>query len=108
LEKFGMPRIPEDLQRHNCLRYVWGDQVHASWSFHLRRWATASHGITNKPRLDVSLDINAGRLTDIFPQSYGEPAPLNLVTAHRALLTPALQQLRDYLKLRCSELVTPK
>jgi hypothetical protein len=38
----------------------------------------------------------------------GEPAPLNLVTAHRALLAPALQQFRNYLKLRCSELVTPK
>ena len=125
LNKHGMPKAPEDLQGHNCLRYVWGDQIHERWSFHLprgvktiavsgdrvsddadvvRRWAVAGHGLVYKSRLDVSMDILAGRLIEIFPPSYGEPAPLSLVSAHRSLLTPAVQRLRDYLKERCAEL----
>jgi len=125
LQNHGVPQAPEDLQGHNCLLYVWGDQVLDRWSFHLprgirtiavsgdrisddadvvRRWAIAGHGLVYKSRLDVSLDVKEGRLVQIFPQSYGELVPLNLVIAHRASLTPALQLLRDYLKVRCAEL----
>lgn len=126
IKEHGKPQIPEDLQHHNCLRYVWGDQVYDRWSFHLprgvktvtvsgdrvsddadvvRRWAVAGHGLVYKSRLDVSLDIHEGRLVELFPQSYGEPAPLNLVSAHRSLLTPAVQRLRDYLRACCAAMI---
>jgi len=127
VKRHGIPKTPEQLQRHNCLRYVWGDQIHDRWAFHLprgvktivvngdrmsddadvvRRWAVAGHGLVYKSRLDVCLDIKEGRLIEIFPQSYGEPAPLNLVSAHRSALTPAVQLLRDYLRTRCAELAS--
>lgn len=70
----------------------------------VRRWAIAGHGLVYKSRLDLSVDIQNGRLIEIFPQSYGEPAPLSMVIAHRSLLTPAVQRLRDYLQARCVEL----
>jgi DNA-binding transcriptional LysR family regulator len=125
LKKHGVPQTPEDLQGHNCLRYVWGDLVHDRWNFDLprgiitvavsgdrvsddadvvRRWAIAGHGLVYKSRLDVSQDVKDGRLVEVFPPSYGELVPLHFVIAHRSLLTPAVQQLRDYLKLRCAEL----
>lgn len=127
LKQHGVPQTPEDLEEHNCLRYVWGGQVHDRWSFQLpdgtrtiavngdrvsddadvvRRWAIAGHGLAYKSRLDVALDVKEGRLVDIFPTSYGELVPLHLVMAHRSLLTPAVEQLRDYLKVRCAELVS--
>jgi len=119
LERHGTPRAPTDLRKHNCLRYVWGSQVHERWSFHtpkglqwvsvtgdrisddadiVRRWAVGGHGILYKSSIDVAPDLEAGRLVQIFPIAYGEAAPLNLVIADRSLLTPAMQQLRDFLR----------
>lgn len=121
----GQPRTPEDLQDHNCLRYVWGDQIYDRWRFHLpngartvavsgdlvcddadvvRRWAVAGRGVVYKSRIDLLPDITAGRLVDLLPPLYGEPVPLNLVCAHRSLVTPSIQLLRDYLRSRCHEL----
>ncbi len=123
LARYGMPAAPEDLRKHRCLRYVWGDGVHERWSFHLprgvqtvevegdrisddadvvRRWAIAGHGLVYKSRLDVAGDLHAGRLKQVFPTAHGEPAPLHLVCAHRSLLSPLVQRLRDFLRERCA------
>lgn len=125
LERHGVPKTPEDLRQRNCLRYVWGEHVHERWSFHLpggvqtvtvsgdrvsddadvvRRWAIAGFGMIYKSRIDVLADLAAGRLIEVFPAEHGEPAPLNLVCAHRSLLTPAIQRLRDFLQARCADL----
>jgi DNA-binding transcriptional LysR family regulator len=119
LERHGTPETPEDLRKHNCLRYIWGEHIYERWSFHLsrgvqtvnisgdrisddadvvRRWAVAGLGVVYKSRIDVLADIRAGRLLEIFPPEQGEPAPLNLVSAHRSMLTPAVQRLRDFLR----------
>ncbi|WP_049621992.1 LysR family transcriptional regulator [Frateuria defendens] len=128
LARHGHPRRPDELRRHECLRYVLADSVHERWNFHLpqgvqtvtvsgrrvsddadvvRRWAVAGHGLVYKSRLDVLEDLRAGRLVEVFPPGYGEPAPLNLVCAHRSLLSPAIQRLRDFLRERCAEFATP-
>lgn len=118
IERHGAPRTPLDLSRHNCLRYVMGDQTFERWSFHLpqgiqtvsvagdrvsddadvvRRWALAGLGVVYKSRLDVWPDLQAGRLLELFPAHYGQPSPLQLVSAHRSALTPAVQQLKAFL-----------
>ena len=125
LQKHGTPKSPEDLRKHNCLRYIWGQSVHERWSFYMpegtqivavtgdrisddadvvRRWAVAGHGLVYKSRIDVLPDILAGRLVEVFPGACGEPAPLNLMTAHRSLLTPAIHLLRSYLQDRITAL----
>lgn len=125
LERHGAPTTPKDLCKHNCLRYVWGEQIHEHWSFHtprgvqsvtvtgdrisddadvVRRWAVAGYGLVYKSSIDVSPDLHAGRLIQLFPTAYGEAAPLNFVIAHRSLLTPALQRLRDFLRDRIKEI----
>lgn len=71
----------------------------------VRRWAVAGQGIVYKSRLDLLPDIRAGRLYEIFPAAYGEPAPLQLVCAHRSLLTPAVQQLLVFLRSRAATLL---
>jgi DNA-binding transcriptional LysR family regulator len=119
------PETPDDLREHNCLRYVWGEQTFERWTFHTpegertvsvsgdrlcddadlaRRWAVAGHGIVYKSRLDVLPDLRAGRLVEVFPESYGQPAPLNLVCAHRASLTPVVQRVREFVRRRCEAL----
>jgi hypothetical protein len=71
----------------------------------VRRWAVAGYGLVYKSRIDLAEDLRAGRLVEIFSSTYGEPAPLNLVTAHRTLITPAVQKLRDFLQERCAEML---
>ena len=124
LARHGTPTHPDDLRSHNCLCFVWGEQIHDRWTFDLprgphtvrvsgnrisddadvvRRWGLAGHGVIYKSRLDVAADIAAGRLVELMP-GLGGPAPVNLVSAHRAQLTPAVQQLRDFLRERLAAL----
>lgn len=125
LERHGAPPKVDDLRRHNCLRYVWSEQIHERWRFTppggertvavtgnrisddadaVRRWAIAGEGIVYKSRLDLIDDLKAGRLVELFPPEYGEPAPLHLICAHRAQLTPAISALHVFLRERCAAL----
>jgi DNA-binding transcriptional LysR family regulator len=52
---------------------------------------------------DVAADIAAGRLVELLP-GLGQHAPVNMVSAHRAQLTPAVQHLRDFLRERLAAL----
>lgn len=125
LERHGTPLSVDDLRKHNCLRFVWSEQIHERWRFTLpggdktvtvagnrisddadavRRWAVAGEGLLYKSRLDLIDDIAAGRLQEVFPHAHCEPSPLNLVCAHRSRLTPAITQLRDFLRERCEAL----
>jgi DNA-binding transcriptional LysR family regulator len=118
IARHGAPRTPQELSQHNCLCYVMGEQIYDRWTFHLpagistvsiqgdrvsddadvvRRWAVAGLGIIYKSRLDVWPDLVSGRLLELIPPAYGEPTPLQLVTAHRSALTPAVQELREHL-----------
>ena len=125
LERHGTPTKVDDLRRHNCLRYVWSEQIHERWRFTLpdgertvavtgnrisddadvvRRWAVAGEGLVYKSRLDLVDDLKAGRLVELFPPAYCEPAPLHLICAHRAQLTPAMNELHVFLRERCAAL----
>ncbi|RQH05525.1 LysR family transcriptional regulator [Paraburkholderia dinghuensis] len=126
IERHGAPAKVDDLRRHNCLRYVWSEQIHERWRFTLpggertvavtgnrisddadavRRWAIAGEGIVYKSRLDLVDDLKAGRLIELFPPEYCEPAPLHLICAHREQLTPAINALHAFLRERCSALL---
>jgi len=121
IARHGQPRTPAELSGHNCLRYVMGEQTFERWSFQtpeggetvqvagtrisddadiVRRWAVSGQGIVYKSKLDVMDDLRSGRLVEIFPPDYGQPAPLQLVCAHRTSLTPAVQVLRSFLAAR--------
>lgn len=126
IERHGAPAKPDDLRRHNCLRYVWSEQVHERWRFTLpggertvavtgnrvsddadavRRWAIAGEGLVYKSRLDLIDDLKAGRLVELFPPAHCEPAPLHLICAHRSQLTIAINQLHSFVRERCAALL---
>lgn len=125
LERHGRPASLDDLARHNCLRFMLSDGVHERWRFDtpgglrtvvvagnrvsddadvVRRWALAGHGIVYKSSLDLHDDVASGRLVSLLPAGWGEPAPLNLICAHRSLLVPAVIRLRDFLRERCARM----
>ncbi|MGB7399007.1 LysR substrate-binding domain-containing protein [Castellaniella sp.] len=126
IARHGAPIKPDDLRQHNCLRYIWSEQIHERWRFTLpggertvavtgnrvsddadvvRRWAVAGEGIVYKSRLDLINDLKAGRLVELFPSARCEPAPLHLICAHRSQLTPAINAMHAFLKERCTTLL---
>ena len=126
LKRHGAPVKVEDLRQHNCLRFVWSEQIHERWRFTLpegdrtiavsgnrvsddadavRRWAIAGEGLLYKSRLDVIDDLRTGKLVELFPHRHCEPSPLNLVCASRAQLTPMINQLKVFLQERCTALL---
>ncbi len=128
LARAGRPQNPQELRRHNCLRFLLSDDVHARWRFHgasgdsvigvdgdrvsddgdaVRLWAVAGHGIAYKSWLDVCADVQAGHLEVLLPEWRGEAAPLNLICADRRLLSPAVRALREFLTERCATLPPP-
>lgn len=124
--RHGKPATPADLSRHNCLRFALSDTLHDRWTFYcggeasvvnvhgnrssddgelVRRWAVAGHGLAYKSRLDVLADIQAGRLETALDAFQGEGAPLHLVCAHRTMLSPTVNALRDLLRDRIAAYV---
>lgn len=117
-KRFGRPRDPHELARHNCLRFALSESVHSRWIFHregaatavvvsgdrvsddaevVHRWALQGHGVAYKSRLDVLQDLRAGRLEQVLQDYDGEVAPLSLVCTHRLILSPTINALRDFL-----------
>ncbi|MDQ7990786.1 MAG: LysR family transcriptional regulator [Candidatus Dactylopiibacterium sp.] len=119
----GTPASPRELDVHDCLCFMTGDDIHDRWRFRLgaerltvrapatrvsndgdvvRRWALAGAGIAYKSRLDVTAELATGRLVQICPQWEGEATPLYLMCADRRQLTPAVNRLRDFLREQCA------
>ncbi|WP_322012928.1 LysR family transcriptional regulator [Paraburkholderia sp. J12] len=119
--RHGYPESPAALAQHNCLRFALSDVLHDRWTFYrngeptavsvhgnrstddgelVRRWAVAGRGIAYKSRLDVLGDLKAGRLVAALTDFEGETAPLHLVCAHRSMLSPTVNALRDLLRER--------
>ncbi len=72
-----------------------------------RRWAIAGMGIVYKSWIDISADVEAGRLEVLLPQFTGEAAPLNLICPHRKQFSPAIRQLYGLLREQLSALQPP-
>ena len=66
----------------------------------VRRWAVAGHGLAYKSRIDVLGDLRSGALEAALTDFTGESAPLSLVCAHRLMLSPTINALRDFLQQR--------
>ncbi len=126
LQQHGTPHTPEDLKNHNCLRYMLSEVVYDRWRFYrqdkvvsvqiegnrvtddsdaVRRWALNGHGIAYKSLLDVILDLKAGRLVRLCPEWRGEASPLNMISADRRQISPAVRALHQYLVQCCQQLL---
>ncbi|SMG25286.1 LysR family transcriptional regulator [Cedecea sp. NFIX57] len=122
LARNGEPKTLADLAQHNALTFVLRGRVHNSWSFSLRgkmqqvavkgsmmsddaevihRLAVKGEGITYKSWLDVSEDVQAGRLKLLLPQYEGDSIPLNLICPHRKQVSTTVRLLHEAVKARC-------
>jgi DNA-binding transcriptional LysR family regulator len=126
IARHGAPAHPRELAGHNCICFFLGDYINDRWRFFrgdqelsipvagnricddgdaARRWALAGRGVAYKSALDVADDLIAGRLQPLCPEWAGEPAPLQLLCAHRRQISPVVKALRDFLAARCEQLL---
>jgi DNA-binding transcriptional LysR family regulator len=117
LSQYGVPDVPEDLTRHNCLIYsprsplgVWpftvdgnavtvrvhGD-VKANTADALRIAAIQGCGLTQLPTYVVGLDIKAGRLQPVLEDFEPPVRPIYAVYLHRQKLTAKVSSFVDFL-----------
>lgn len=122
LKHHGTPASPLELQEHDCLCFMLGDDIHDRWKFErtgqaatfvrvravnvsndgdvVRRWALLGKGIAYKSYFDVAQDLASGRLHAICEDWQGESTPLYLLAAGRQQITPLLRQLHQFMQER--------
>lgn len=124
LSRYGEPTTPEDLSRHNALTYVLHGRTYDHWTFQrrdkhhqvtvkgtitsndaevIRRLAIKGEGIAYKSWIDVSADVQAGRLQVLLPDYTGDNLPLNLICPHRQQLSERVRLLYQAVKQHCEE-----
>ncbi|POP47780.1 LysR family transcriptional regulator [Superficieibacter electus] len=122
IRQHGEPQSLMALSTHNALTFVLRGRLHDRWrllangEIHevdvsgsimsddaevIRRLAIAGEGIAYKSWLDVSEDVQAGRLQRILTQYQGESVPLNMICPHRQQLSPAVRLVYASVKARC-------
>ncbi|MFP7571400.1 LysR family transcriptional regulator [Marivita sp. S2033] len=122
LEKRGVPQVPSDLARHNCLllryprspEWFWTlitaegpKRMDVSGSYDsddgdvLTGWALAGRGIINKPKFDVATHLKSGALVEILPETPPEPAMFGCLYPHRRLQDNKVRLFIDFLLDRC-------
>jgi len=122
IERCGEPKTISELVKHDALSYALRGRVYDKWVLSLdgdmhhvavksaivsddaeviRRLAVAGEGIAYKSWLDVSEDVNEGRLKIIMPQYQGDSVPLNMICPHRKQLSTTVRLLHEAVKQRC-------
>jgi DNA-binding transcriptional LysR family regulator len=117
LKRHTAPRIPEDLQRHNCLTTT---ELHMNWEFKgpdgkrgavrvsghyacdnwevLRDWALAGMGVALKSTWDVRKQLENGSLIWLLPgYDFGPDVAIYAVYPHRRYLPAKTRVFIDYL-----------
>jgi len=108
LTKYGTPKVPHDLARHNCIGIRQGEEAYGVWRLSPGRgrnavaevvkirgnlttndgeiavnWALDGHGILMRAEWDVERYLRSGRLVQVLPQYYTPDADIYAVYPHR-------------------------
>ncbi|AQT95159.1 MULTISPECIES: LysR substrate-binding domain-containing protein [Pseudomonas] len=119
LARQDAPRTPQDLSRHTCLPYLQSGRLHDRWQLGtqtvhvagplfsddadvVRRWALEGEGIAYKSWLDVSADVQAGRLVVLLTDYPGDVYPLSFACPHRGQVSRSVTALHQWLRQRFS------
>ncbi|MGJ8616057.1 MAG: LysR family transcriptional regulator [Sulfitobacter sp.] len=122
LEQRGVPKMPDDLRRHNCLLLRYPRSPEWFWTLAtaegplrmdvsgsydsddgdvLTGWALAGRGIVNKPKFDVAEHLKSGALVEVLPETPPEPAMFGCLYPHRRLQDNKVRLFIDFLLERC-------
>jgi DNA-binding transcriptional LysR family regulator len=109
LKRHGIPRRPEDLLQHDCIRLVRGRRVMDAWSFQeggrrfemtvrgtltttsgevVHNWVRAGRGIGLKAVWDVQPDLDAGTIVECLKDFWCDEIELFAICANRQHIFP--------------------
>jgi DNA-binding transcriptional LysR family regulator len=126
LKRHGVPRRPEDLRQHNCIRLVRGRRVMDTWLFQeagksfevkvngnltttgglvVHDWAKSGKGIALKAAWDIQPDLEAGTLIECLQDFWCDQIDLFAICANRRHLSPRIRIFLDYISKTLPEMV---
>ena len=128
LAKHGMPKVPNDLTKHNCIGIRQGEEAYGVWRLtrgKLRNaksetvktrgnlttndggiavnWALDGHGIVMRAEWDVARHLATGRLVQVLPQYFTPEADIYAVYPQRLQLAARVRAFVDFLAAAFSE-----
>jgi len=126
LKRHGIPRRPEDLRQHDCIRLVRGRRVMDAWSFQeggerfemtvsgtltttsgevVHNWVRAGRGIALKAVWDVQPDLEAGTIVECLKDFWCDEIELFAICASRQHLFPRIRVFLDFISSMLPEMV---
>ena len=124
LARHGMPKVPNDLTRHNCIGIRQGEEAYGVWRLTHGRgkaakteavktrgnlatndgeiavnWALDGHGILMRAEWDIERYLRNGRLVQVLPQYATPDASIHAVYPQRHQLAARVRAFVDFVAL---------
>ena len=124
LARHGMPKVPNDLTKHNCIGIRQGEEAYGVWRLASGRgrsakteavktrgnlatndgeiavnWALDGHGILMRAEWDIERYLRNGRLVPVLPQYFTPDADIYAVYPQRHQLAARVRAFVDFLAL---------
>jgi LysR family transcriptional activator of dmlA len=131
LAKHGIPKVPNDLTRHNCIGIRQGEEAYGVWRLTSGKgrnartdvvktrgnlttndgeiavnWALEGHGILMRAEWDIERYLKNGRLVQVLPQYYTPDADIHAVYPQRHQLAARVRAFVDFVALSLGQQVT--
>jgi DNA-binding transcriptional LysR family regulator len=128
LAKHGIPKVPNDLTRHNCIGIRQGEEAYGVWRLSSGRaknakteaiktrgnlttndgeiavnWALDGHGILMRAEWDIERYLKNGRLVQVLSQYYTPDADIHAVYPQRHQLAARVRAFVDFAALSLSQ-----
>jgi len=128
LAKHGVPKIPNDLTKHNCIGIRQGEEAYGVWRLTSGRgksatteavktrgnlttndgeiavnWALEGHGVLMRAEWDIERYLRNGRLVHVLPQYHTPDADIHAVYPQRHQLAARVRAFVDFVALSFSQ-----
>lgn len=128
LARNGIPRVPNDLTKHNCIGIRQGEEAYGVWRLSSGRgrhasteavkargnlatndgeiavnWALDGHGILMRAEWDIARYLRNGRLVQVLPQYATPDADIHAVYPQRHQLAARVRAFVDFAALAFSQ-----
>lgn len=118
LARHGMPKVPHDLTRHDCIGIRQGDEAYGTWRLSSGKrcetvkvrgklstndgeiavnWALAGHGIVMRAEWDIARYLRSGRLKQVLENYRTPPADIHAVYPQRHQVSARVRAFVDFL-----------
>jgi DNA-binding transcriptional LysR family regulator len=128
LSKHGVPKVPNDLTKHNCIGIRQGEEAYGVWRLASGRgksatteavktrgnlttndgeiavnWALDGHGILMRAEWDIERYLRNGRLVHVLPQYHTPDADIHAVYPQRHQLAARVRAFVDFVAMSFSQ-----